>query len=381
VNDPDSGPVPAASVPVLRPRLPEAERLLPYLRRIDAARIYSNYGPLAVELEQRLDKQLQLPDVDVITANSGFSALVAAILAVAGRASPERPYALLPAYTFIATASAAEQCGYLPLLADIDPDTWQLRPDALVSHPQRDRIGVALPVAPFGRPVELAPWQAAWDATGIPVAVDGAASFDRVEDEPSRWLGTIPVALSFHATKSFACGEGGAVVTRDAEISRRAVTALNFGFYGARDCLSANLNGKLSEYGAAVGLAELDGWGEKRAAMQAVAAAYRRAFAARGLEDRFVGTPVTSAAYVLFRAATDAEATRAEAALAKSGIDFRRWYGRGLQAQSYYATLPSAPLPVTAHVAQRLLGLPFAPDLDEAIVSRVVAALAGAVEG
>ena len=41
-------------IPVLRPLLPRAERLLPYLRRIDETRIYSNHGPLSGELERRL---------------------------------------------------------------------------------------------------------------------------------------------------------------------------------------------------------------------------------------------------------------------------------------------------------------------------------------
>ena len=53
----DAGP----AIPVLRPQLPSAERLLPYLRRIDDARIYSNWGPLSVELEGRLAERLGVP--------------------------------------------------------------------------------------------------------------------------------------------------------------------------------------------------------------------------------------------------------------------------------------------------------------------------------
>jgi hypothetical protein len=54
--------MPPETIPVLRPLLPQADRLLPYLRRIDASRIYTNWGPLASELECRLSGQFGLTD-------------------------------------------------------------------------------------------------------------------------------------------------------------------------------------------------------------------------------------------------------------------------------------------------------------------------------
>src|SRR5579862_9688398 len=98
---------PAPAVPVLRPLLPSADDLLPYLRRIDETRIYTNWGPLTVELESRLCDRFGVPEPGVVSAASGTHALVGAILATAGRATPERPVALIPALTFVATAVAA----------------------------------------------------------------------------------------------------------------------------------------------------------------------------------------------------------------------------------------------------------------------------------
>ena len=113
-------------VPVLRPLLPTADRLQPYLRRIDTSRVYTNHGPLVCELERRLAEHFTLPTGSVASASSGTIGLMGAILATAGRATPERPFALMPAFTFVATAVAAEQCGYRPYLADIDAETWML---------------------------------------------------------------------------------------------------------------------------------------------------------------------------------------------------------------------------------------------------------------
>src|SRR2546423_1551532 len=87
---------PAAVVPVLRPRLPSTDRLVPYLRQIDAARVYTNHGPLATTLARNLVEYLSMPQGGIACASSGTTALVGAILAVAGPAAKERPLALVP---------------------------------------------------------------------------------------------------------------------------------------------------------------------------------------------------------------------------------------------------------------------------------------------
>ena len=248
----------ALKIPVLKPRLPAVEQLLPYLQRIDASRVYSNFGPLAREFGERLSHHFGLPQHGVIVAASGTAALTGAILATAGRASQDRPVAIVPAFTFVATASAVEACGYRVQFADVDPDDFVLDPARLLTEHALDRVGLVIPVGAFGRAVDQAAWKAFRDETGIAVVIDGAACFEIATSSPNRTFGDIPVAISFHATKSFGVGEGGCVVTRDLNLATRVVRAINFGFLGSRDCQSPNINGKLSEYHAAVGLAELD---------------------------------------------------------------------------------------------------------------------------
>ena len=277
-------------IPVLRPRLPPAERLLPYLQRIDATRIYTNWGPLSSEFEGRLARTLSLPDGGVVSASSGTSALVGAILAAAGRAD-RKPLALIPAFTFVATATAAQQCGYQPYFADVDPESWALQPDDALRCAALDQVGLVIPVAPFGRPVPQATWDEFQARTGIPVVIDGAASFEGLIEASERCLGRIPVALSFHATKSFATGEGGCVALNDVTKGERVTQALNFGFRVGRDSEIAHINGKLSEYHAAVGLAALDCWPETHASMRAVADAYRDELSGTGLAGRLMAAP------------------------------------------------------------------------------------------
>ena len=88
--------MPDEFLPVCRPGLPAADALLPYLRQIDAARHYTNRGPLVRLLEQRLAQTLGLPDHGLRSASNGTSAIEIAILAAAGPATPARPLALIP---------------------------------------------------------------------------------------------------------------------------------------------------------------------------------------------------------------------------------------------------------------------------------------------
>jgi dTDP-4-amino-4,6-dideoxygalactose transaminase len=369
----------ADRIPVLRPLLPVAASLAPYLHRIDEGRTYTNWGPLASELEDRLAGHFNLPPACVTSASSGTAALVGAILAVAGRAPLERPLAVVPAFTFVATPLSAEQCAFRAYLVDVDAHTWQIRREALDRHPRLHQVGLVIPVAAFGRAVPQAPWIDFQRETGIPVVIDGGASFEAICGDPGRYLGEIPVVLSFHATKSFSTAEGGCVVTANPRISPLVTQALNFGFFATRDCRAASTNGKMSEYHAAVGLAELDAWPRKRDALRRVANAYRHRLDAFGLAARLVAAPAVAGCYVLFNCAHLSEAGRLLQSLAAANIESRFWYGHGLQRQPYYAGAPRDDLPVTELMAPLAIALPVAPDLPDASIDRVVAAVVGAV--
>ena len=167
------------SIPVLRPLLPTANRLLPYLARIDETRTYSNWGPLVNELQERLCGELGPPPGSIVCASSGTTALVGAILATAGRAASDRPLAVVPALTFVGTALAVEECGFTIVVADVDATSWTLDPIQLAQELDLDHVGLIVPVAPFGRPVDQSRWQTFRERTRIPVVIDGAASFDR----------------------------------------------------------------------------------------------------------------------------------------------------------------------------------------------------------
>jgi dTDP-4-amino-4,6-dideoxygalactose transaminase len=258
---------------------------------------------------------------------------------------------------------------------DVDAKSWLVQADTLFDHPLLAQVGLVIPVAPFGRAVPQAPWLDFQMKTGMPVVIDGGASFEAISADPPTFVGQIPVALSFHATKSFSTGEGGCVLTTNQAASVHMSQALNFGFFATRECLSASTNGKMSEYHAAIGLAELDDWPATLAALQTVASSYRQQFAVAGLGHRIVVSPDVAGCYALFRCTDDAEATRLVRSLTASHIESRLWYGQGLHRQPYYANASRDDVAVTERLAARLIGLPIAPDLTSTDIDRIVGAV------
>jgi dTDP-4-amino-4,6-dideoxygalactose transaminase len=364
-------------IPCYRATLPHAERLLPYLRTIDANHWYTNRGELVMAFEARLSALLR-GMARAVSAASGTAALESAILATAGRATPERPFALLPAYTFAATALAVERCGYTPYLVDVDDEDWSLRAERLVDHPQLSRAGVVVPVAPYGRAIAQGEWVTFSTNASVPVVIDAAAAFESLVARPENFTGAVPVVVSFHATKVLSTGEGGAVFWSDAEGLLRVLRAQNFGILGERECKASGANGRMSEYHAAVGLAALDGWNDVDRANRETVELYRRSAAARHIEERLHVAPRVASNYALVDAGSPAAADELTAALKAEGIESRRWYGRGLHREAYFRDVPRDRLPVTERIAPVLIGLPIYPGIEERDVDRIVATAARA---
>lgn len=348
-------------LPVCRPRLPTADRLLPYIARIDAARWYSNYGPLVLELEHRLARRWDLQAGTVATFANATLALTLALQALA---RPGAPLCLMPSWTFAATAHAVRAAGLEPWFLDVDP-SGELSPqtvrDSLPQLPAE--VAAVVAVAPFGRPLDPAPWAALRDDIGVPVVIDAAAGFDGVRPGP------VPAIVSLHATKSLAAGEGGLLVSDDCELIAECRQRATFGFRGGRQALVLGTNAKMPEYSAAVALAALDDWEATRAAWRAAAAGYRRHAPGNvALAPEFGESWVSSTCVVTSESGNSFPMA---AGCAAAGIETRRWWEAGCHAQPAFAGCGAAPLPMTARLARATLGVPFFVDMSEGEIERV----------
>jgi dTDP-4-amino-4,6-dideoxygalactose transaminase len=242
-----------------RPELPSAKEIDRYFQLARATRWFSNGGPCSRLLSERLSDRAGAYCTPVASGTLGLMAALSAVL-------DERPggEAWMPSFTFAATAQAALWAGLAPRLLDIDPISWHLDSEQLEeSLIGNDDARAVIAVSAFGTPPpaeQRGQWEAACRKAEVPLIVDSAAGFGAVAEDgtPIGMQGDVEV-VSFHATKPFAIGEGGAVFTCDRKLHKRIEQLVNFGFRLDRTVASnRGLNAKMSELHAATALAVLD---------------------------------------------------------------------------------------------------------------------------
>ncbi|MBC8037225.1 MAG: DegT/DnrJ/EryC1/StrS aminotransferase family protein [Rhizobiales bacterium] len=345
---------------------------MPWLKKIDANRVYSNMGPLWQLFAERLGQHFQTGSGTVLPVANGTLGLATALLAAGVTAGQT---CLLPAWTFVASGHAVRAAGLEPCFVDVDEHSGMLTPD--IARRQlataSGRVGAVMVVSPFGAPVDLAGWEMFRQETGIPVVVDAAAGFDTVRPT------ALAVVVSLHATKIFGIGEGGFILSTDTAFIRECQRASNFGFLGNRSALIPAINAKMSEYNAAIGLAGLEMWPESRANYARVCARLAKHLGARSdvnLQAGWGEDWVSATCVARFAVS----ALLVETALAGCNIETRRWWGDGLQAHPAFADCAATPLPVTVRLAQSSLGLPCCPDLTTDNIDYTIAALASVLD-
>lgn len=363
---------PSVALPVLKPQLPLAANLLPYLAEIDARRWYSNAGPLVMRLEERLSRRIGFEGPAVVTA---ANATVAITVALHARRIPAGSLCIVPSWTFVATPHAVRAAGLIPWFHDVDRRTWALNPDEVeetLRHANRP-VAALVVVSPFGAPLNLEAWQDFEDRTGIRVIVDAAAGFDTVR--PSR----IPLVVSLHATKILGAGEGGFVCSTDTRFLERFRAGCNFGFQGERIAMLPALNAKLSEYHAAIGLASLEQWPETRQQHARIMAWYREILPHLdrvSLQPGYGNGWVSATTSVILPPKSSA---RISAQLRSAGIETKTWWGEGCHGQPAFMDCPRTSLSVTEELGTRVLGLPHFPEMQKQDIERVGGTLADAV--
>ena len=361
------------SIPLLRPLLPSAEALMPFLSRIDESRHYTNFGSLHNEfLQGLLALQQNLEDAPVhgaLTAN----ATLGLELTLGALDLPMRSRIAVPALTFPATATSVLRCGHIPVALDVDADTWLLTPESLPQNPHSYGIAAVIPVATFGMPQNAESWALWSQVHKAPVIIDAAAAFGSQKTADG-----VSVVCSLHATKTLSSGEGGLVLTRDELLASRIKAMTNFGI--GHSALRISGNAKLSEYHAAVGLAHLKQWPAQVSARCQLLAAYQDALSS------FVGmqkdTGLFAPSVMPVRLRTARQRSLLEDACADAGIQTRRWYQPLLHEHPSLEGVETLhPLRHAEDLAQTLIGLPFFPDLTSSQLAKIKEVVKNTVTG
>jgi UDP-4-amino-4,6-dideoxy-N-acetyl-beta-L-altrosamine transaminase len=382
---------------------PVRERLLPYGRHdIDdddvaavVAVLRSDWltgGPMVAEFERQVARVAGAEDA--VAVSSGTAGLHAAMFALGIGPGDE---VIVPPMTFAASASAVIYQGGTPVFADVDGDTLLLDPScAAAAITPRTKAIIAVDYG--GQLCDYDALRAVAAERGLSIVADSCHAIGA--EDRGRRVGTLAdlAVFSFHPVKHVTTGEGGAVATSQPALAARMRAFRNHGItvdHRERstrnswqyEIVELGFNYRLSDIQCALGAAETAKLPVRLARRQAIAAEYRRAFAAvpevRPLEVR----PHASHAYHLFVVRVDAarlECDRATlfAALRREGIGvnvhyipvywhplYRRRFGQrdGL-------------CPVAEAAYRQILSLPLFPSMTAADVSDVIEAVTKVVE-
>ena len=237
-------------IPVTKPFLPPIEEYQSYLKGIWQRQWLTNMGPLASELEMKLKAQLHLKHLLYVT--NGTVALQMAI-----KALDIKGEIITTPFSFVATTSSIVWEGCTPVFVDIDPETLNI--DAtLIEASITPNTTAILATHVYGNPCDVVMIEKIAKKHNLKIIYDGAHAFGvKVNDKSIFEYGDISTC-SLHATKLYHSIEGGIIVTNNATLLKKLAYIRNFGFSGPESFAELGINGKNSEYHAAMGLANLN---------------------------------------------------------------------------------------------------------------------------
>lgn len=236
-------------IPITKPFLPDINKYIEYTRKIWQAEHLTNAGPFVQELEVKLKNYCTTQNLFYVS--NGTIALQLAIKAL----QLDGEIITTP-FSYVATTSAISWEGCVPVFVDIDPLTLTIDSskieDAITSN-----TSAILATHVYGNPCDIEKIENIANNYGLKVIYDAAHCFGVEYNKKSIVNYGDISTLSFHATKLFQTIEGGAIITQDQELAKKISYMRNFGHDGQEKFFGIGINGKNSEFHAAMGLCNL----------------------------------------------------------------------------------------------------------------------------
>lgn len=237
-------------IPVTRPFLPPKGEYEKYIDGIWQRQWLTNMGPLASELEMKLKDFLAINHVLFVT--NGTIALQMAI-----KGLDLKGEIITTPFSFVATTSAISWEGCVPVFVDIDSDSLNIDVSKIEAAITANTSAI-LATHVYGNPCDVEEIERIAKKHDLKVIYDGAHAFGvNINGRSIFEYGDISIC-SLHATKLYHSIEGGLLITKDPKILKRLAYMRNFGFNGPEAFEELGINGKNSEFHAAMGLVNLD---------------------------------------------------------------------------------------------------------------------------
>jgi dTDP-4-amino-4,6-dideoxygalactose transaminase len=237
-------------IPVTKPFLPPKEEYVELVNNIWARNWLTNDGPLVNELELKLKNYLGLEHL--LYMSNGTITLQIAI-----KALDLKGEIVTTPFSYVATTSSIVWEGCEPVFVDIDSDTFNIDPTKIEAAITENTSAI-LATHVYGNPCDIDAITRIAEKYDLKVIYDAAHCFGTTYKGRSVFEYGDISTISFHATKLFHTTEGGAVVTTQPELLKKMAFHRNFGHDGPVNYGGVGINGKNSEFHAAMGVCNLN---------------------------------------------------------------------------------------------------------------------------
>jgi perosamine synthetase len=371
-----AGGVPGERIPVSAPALVGNE--LEYVKRCLESTWISSRGEFVPAFEEKLAELCGVGHA--VAVCNGTAALHLALLALGVSPGDE---VIVPSLTYVASASAVSYCAAEPVFVDSEPTTWNLDPQAVEAALTARTVGIVA-VHLYGNPANMDALRAIAERHGLFLLEDAAQAHGAsYHGEPVGSLGDAGI-FSFFGGKLVTTGEGGMLVTNDADVAEQARRLRNHGEDPAHRYLVTQLgfNYRMTNVAAAIGLAQLEQFEWHVGRRLANSARYRSHLEGHPAIEMAQPEPGAQSVDWLTSIAlprvTETGRNAVIAGLGRAGIETRPLFPP-IHRQPIYVHELTASLPVAERLASLGLSLPSAAALTDRQIDRICEKLLEAV--
>jgi dTDP-4-amino-4,6-dideoxygalactose transaminase len=351
-------------IPVTKSFLPPIDQYFAHVQRAYNNEWLTNRGELVKELEQKLTSFLGLQESKILITNNGTVPLQIAVKLLGNGGE-----IITTPFSYVATTAAIIWENCTPVFVDIHPEYLTID-EKKIEEAITDKTTCILATHVFGNPCNVEEIERIANKHNLKVIFDAAHCFGvKYKGKSIFEYGDISTC-SFHATKIFHTGEGGAIFCKDSELFHKVFYSHNFGHNGQLAFHGLGINGKISELQAAMGLAVLPYMNEIFYKRKKILDVYEKKLAVSKFQKLLI-RPETSWNYsyypILFE--TEFALLRAEKKLNELNIYPRRYFYPSLNTINY---CDNNVMPISDSVTRRVLCLPFYAGLEQEIINTII---------
>ncbi len=322
----------------------------------------TNDGPLVHELENRLKSKLDVQELQFVANGTLGLQIGLKALEITGEV-------ITTPFSYVATSSVLCWRELTPVFVDIDPGSFNIDP-YLIEEKITEKTSAILATHVFSNPCDIDRIYAVAKKYNLKVIFDAAHCFaSKYKGESVLNFGDVSM-ISFHATKLFHTVEGGAVVCGSAELAKKMRYQANFGHAGPEAYRNVGINGKNSEFHAAMGLTNLKYVDKILAKRKRDYEYYQSQLSDCSVRfQRINPNGESNYSYVPILFKTELDLLKAKDELEKNDIYPRRYFYPGLHRLPYVKPIK---LSVMEDISSRILCLPQFYELTQEQIDLVV---------